>query len=101
MREKLLTVRETAQYLGVTEGEVIDLTEKGTIPAYKVGGVYLRYTKEQLDTVKHKIKPASQEELTRYSLFEKLGDFMYYNDFYIFSLLFISLLIFLILNFNL
>lgn len=97
MKEKLLTIRETSQYLGITERQVIELSEKGIIPAYKVGGIYIRFKKEQLDLVKDKIKPA-QEDSLEYSFNERLSDFFYYNDFYIFSLLVISLLIYLIFN---
>ena len=57
MTSKLLNIRDVAKYLNITEKEVIELAESGAIPAYKVGGVYLRFKKEQLDGIKHKIKP--------------------------------------------
>ena len=96
MKEKLLTIRETAQYLDITEGQVIDLSERSIIPAYKVGGVYLRFRKDQLDAIKYKLKPAIKKEVTEYSSQDKASDFFYYNDFYILSLLVISILIYLI-----
>ncbi len=49
MAEKLLTIREVAQKLGITEREVMELAESGNLPAYKVGGVYLRFKQEQVD----------------------------------------------------
>jgi len=96
MKEKLLTIREAAQYLGVTEGQIIDLSEKSIIPAYKVGGVYLRFKKEQLDAIKHKIKPTQKEDVVEYPFRERTSDFLYYNDFYILSFLVTSILIYLI-----
>ena len=42
-QEKLLTVREVAIYLNISEKEVMDLAQAGTIPAYRVGGVFLRF----------------------------------------------------------
>jgi excisionase family DNA binding protein len=96
MKEKLLTIREAAQYLEVTERQIIDLSEKGVIPAYKVGGVYLRFKKEQLDEARKYIQPSAEDEVIEYSFRDKLRDFLYYNDFYIFSLLSISILIYLI-----
>ncbi len=96
MKEKLLTIREVAQYLGVTEKQVVDLSEKGIIPAYKVGGVYLRFKKEQLDIIKDNIKPTEKEPQVEYSFGDKISDFFYYNDFYIFSILVVSILIYLI-----
>jgi excisionase family DNA binding protein len=98
MAEKLLTIREAAQYLGVTEKQIIELSDKGVIPAYKVGGVYLRFKKDQLDAAKNKILPTTKESKLEYSFNDKLSDFFYYNDFYILSLLIISLLIFQILS---
>ena len=96
MKEKLLTIREASHYLGITEGQIIDLSERSIIPAYKVGGIYLRFKKEQLDAIKDKIKPTTKEDVVEYPFREKLSDFLYYNDFYIFSLLVISILIYLI-----
>jgi len=98
MREKLLTIREAAQYLGITEKQVIDLSEKSIIPAYKVGGVYLRFRKEQLDAVRDKVKPTNKEEYAEYSFKDRLSDFLYYNDFYVLSLLIISVLVYHIFN---
>lgn len=98
MREKLYTVREASHFLGISEKDVIDLSEKGTIAAYKVGGIYLRFKKENLEAVKDKIKPAEEGEGITYSLQERTSDFFYYNDFYIFSLLIMSVLVYLIFN---
>ncbi|MDD5618357.1 MAG: helix-turn-helix domain-containing protein [Candidatus Omnitrophica bacterium] len=98
MKEKMLTTREASHYLGITEGEVIDLSEKGVIPAYKVGGVYLRFKKEQLDLIKDDIKPTISEVSAKYSFLDKVNDFFYYNDFYILSVLIISVLVYLIFS---
>ncbi|MFH1339416.1 MAG: helix-turn-helix domain-containing protein [Candidatus Omnitrophota bacterium] len=96
-QDKLLTVREVAHELGVSEGEVIGLAEQGKIPAYKIGGVYLRFKPEHVQEVKQEIsKSAGMEE--RVSVFEKLQDFFYFNDFYIVSFLIIILMIIIIFN---
>ena len=90
--EKLLTVREVALMLRITEREVMDLAEKGSIPAYKVGGVYLRFKRQQIDEF---IK-TSHIELSpklEYSVKDKLLDFYYFYDFYIFSVIAILLMI--------
>lgn len=98
MREKLYTVREAAQFLNVTERDIIDLCDKGLIPAYKVGGVYLRFKKEHLESMKGKVKSATEEEIASYALKDKVSDFLAYNDFYIFSFLLISIFAFLIIT---
>lgn len=91
MSEKLLTIREVSHLLGISEKEVIELSEKGEIPAYKVGGVYLRFKKDQLEQIKNKYIHAHTKDTS--SGFEKIRDFFYFNDFYILA----GIVIFLIL----
>ncbi len=96
--DKLLTVRDVSYYLGISEKEVLDLSESGTIPAYKVGGVYLRFKREQVEEYKRKNKSLLQKENLShdYPLSDKVRDFLYFNDFYVFSFVIIALIIFII-----
>ena len=98
MTGKLLTIRDVAHYLNVTEKEVIELAESGAIPAYKVGGVYLRFKKEQIDGVKDKIKPNQALVSIEGTAGERLRDFVYHNDFYILSLIVIFFLLYFIVR---
>ncbi|MDD5238803.1 MAG: helix-turn-helix domain-containing protein [Candidatus Omnitrophica bacterium] len=99
--EKLLTVRETAAILGTSEKEVINLAESGAIPAYKVGGVYLRFKREQIQeflrsnrvSLSPKIEQAEKDPARN-----KISDFFYFNDFYILASLLIILLLLIILR---
>lgn len=96
--EKLLTVRDASVLLEVSEKDVLDLAEKGILPAYKVGGVYLRFKKEQVDEYRkahHKVQHKSEgkESVGRQ---DKIRDFLYFNDFYIFAAILIILLGFLV-----
>ena len=50
--EKLLTVREVSALLEISEKDVLDLAESGALPAYKVGGVYLRFKPSQVEEFK-------------------------------------------------
>lgn len=94
MAEKLLTIRDVAQILEVTEKDVIDLAEKGTIPAYKVGGIYLRFKRDQIDEFRKTYKPAhTQTAAAVESPQDRLADFFYFNDFYILSGLIIIILL--------
>lgn len=97
-QEKLLTIREVSILLGVTEKEVIDLAESGKIPAYKVGGVYLRFKKEQIDEFKKNSGKSLRSKIPSpvSSLGEKARDFFYFNDFYILSGLIILLMVIMI-----
>jgi len=100
--EKLLTIRDVSQILGISEKEVIDLAEDGKIPAYKVGGVYLRFKKEQIEEFRKILKPkphhqaASQSLQIKSGINDKISDFFYFNDFYILSTLVIVSILFII-----
>lgn len=56
MPEKLMTIREVAEYLKITEGEVKRLVDDGEIMAYKIGGTFLRFRREQIDAVKQEVE---------------------------------------------
>jgi excisionase family DNA binding protein len=95
MAEKLLTIREVAYLLGVNEKAVVELAEQGIISAYKVGGVYLRFQKEQVEQYWSKRKTTHHQGDGKdvYTAGERLKDFFYFYDFYILSsILIIALL---------
>ncbi|TRZ48499.1 DNA-binding protein [bacterium] len=96
--EKLLTIRDVSIILGASEKEVIDLAERGQIPAYKVGGVYLRFKRQQVEDFKKRFKPPPQKKIISQSssLKEKIDDFFYFNDFYILAFLLILLIVVII-----
>jgi len=96
--EKLLTVRDVSAILGLSEKEVLDLTGKGSIPAYKIGGVYLRFKRSQIEEFKKTSKPSQprHKASSPYPLFDKLNDFFYFNDFYILAILIIALILLVI-----
>ncbi len=96
--EKLLTIREVSQILGITEKEVIDMAENGSIAAYKIGGVYLRFKRQQVEEARIRLKLSASKtnSLSSYPVEERLSDFFYYNDFYIFSVALIVLILWVI-----
>ncbi len=96
MNEKLLTVRDVALFLGITERDVLDLADEGTIPAYKIGGVYLRFKREQVEEFRKRMPSSKSGRLQRFSVKDKFIDFFYFNDFYILSLVVIVLMIYII-----
>ena len=55
MPEKLLSIKEVAEYLKISEEEVKRLVDIGEIPAYKIGNTFLRFRKEQIDAIKIEI----------------------------------------------
>lgn len=95
MEEKLLTIRDVSQILSVSEKEVMDLAEKEVIPAYKIGGVYLRFKSHQVMDYKKNLRRGTQHlpELEVYGRSEKVRDFLYFNDFYILAGLLVALIL--------
>lgn len=100
VQEKLLTIREVSTILGITEKEVIKLAESGEIPAYKVGGIYLRFKREQIEEFKKRSGRFTKHKhpASFYSFKERVSDFFYFNDFYILSGLIILLMLIIILK---
>ena len=95
---KLLTVRDVSLLLGVSEKEVVNLAESGAIPAYKIGGVYLRFKRDQIQQFQKSDK-ISLEKIhvpQKYTFNDKVSDFFYFNDFYILSVLIVILLLIII-----
>ena len=98
VEDKLLTIRDAALILGISEQAVIDLAESGELPAYKVGGVYLRFKRDQLEEFKRSNKSLSPSttESEKSSFKEKISDFFYFYDFYIFTILIVVLMLVII-----
>lgn len=96
--EKLLTIRDVSLLLGISEKEVIDLAESQSIPAYRIGGVYLRFKRQQIEDFKKKIKPLGQKNKIpgKDSFTSSVSDFFYFNDFYILSALIVLILLVII-----
>lgn len=93
--EKFLTVRDVSSILGVSEKDVVDFVENGSLSAYRIGGVYLRFKKEQVLEFK-KNSPVFTPKINKpqhYPFRDKISDFIYFNDFYILAgVIIISLL---------
>ncbi len=96
--EKLLNIRDASIILGISEKEIINLAETGQIPAYKIGGVYLRFKRQQIEEYRKRLGLTLKRNLTshNYLFKDKLNDFLYFNDFYILSAIIILLIIFII-----
>ncbi len=90
MDEHLLNMGEACAYLGVDEHKLKEMVRKKVIPAYRIGGSYLRFRKDQLDLAKSAIvespvKTTLQAPIIETTGLEKVKDFLYFNDFYLVS----------------
>lgn len=109
-KEKLLTVREVAAYFRISEKAVLDLSNEGVIPAYKIGGMYLRFKEEQVKNIKIPDKVLSTAQMSTAqdsnlndkdssgyrSPIERINDFLYFNDFYFLCFLICLILLFVV-----
>lgn len=94
--EKLLTIREVSQLLNISEREVIELAEEGKLPAYKIGGIYLRFKREQVEEFKK--RNLKKSHLVTHSFRERFREFIYFNDFYILTAFIILWMLIIILG---
>ena len=114
MPEKLFTLRELSEYLGIKEEKITDLVDQGVITAYKLGGELLRFRRDQIDAIRSEIdsrvteadrmkvseaRLRVKERIRGFSgggsatLQERFEDFLYFNDFYIVSTVLILILL--------
>ena len=62
MPEKLLSIKEVADYLKISEEEVKRLVDVGEIPAYRIGDTFLRFRKDQIDAIRSDISEIEEKE---------------------------------------
>ena len=61
MPEKLLSIKEVSDTLKISEEEVKRLVDIGEIPAYRIGGTFLRFRKEQIDAISAEISSFEED----------------------------------------
>ena len=107
MSDKLLTLKEAAECLHLTEKQVRRLVTEGKIPAYQIGGMYLRFKEEHIFSLRAKFggKQAHGDTEShgaassfKNPFLSSARDFLYFNDFYIFAAVLIIFLIYTILK---
>lgn len=103
MQEHFINIREAAEYLDVGERRIKELVDAGEIPAYKIGGTFLRFRKSQLVIIKASLPGdakaliPNQKSVPIHSSLDGIKDFFYFNDFYILSIIIIVVAFVLIL----
>jgi len=91
-----ISVRETAQFLGVSEKKIMDLIEQRKLQAYRIADKFLRLNKSEVLTLRNTGEIVSENKPIGYTSSEKMWDFFYFNDFYIVSTFIIIILIYVI-----
>ena len=113
MPEKLLTLEEASALIGFSEEAIRGLVDKGELPAYRIGGKFLRFRREQLEAIVRELPSGpdggaavarstkahfepKKDYSYRQTAAEKARDFFYFNDFYIYSLVAIIVILWFI-----
>ena len=91
-----ISVRETAQILSISEKKVMDLIEGRELQAYRIADKFLRLKKAEVLGLRSSGNVQQERVPLAYTQGERLRDFFYYNDFYIFSLIVIAFLSYVI-----
>ncbi len=90
---QLLSPEEAAAFLGVSSEELERLVQGGQLSGYRVGGVYLRFRREQLECIKTARASGPFD-----SAVDRLLYFLYFNDFYLLAAAAIAALLWIILR---
>ncbi len=98
MPEKLLTAEEASGLLGISEEDIKKMVKKGELPAYQIGGRFLRFRREQLEAIRNGITTNSLERTPAQPSIDKFLDFLYFNDFYIISAILAFLILWVIIK---
>jgi excisionase family DNA binding protein len=93
---QFISVRETAQILAISEKKVMDLIEQRKLQAYRIADKFLRLKKSDVLQLRNAGSVEVDLKPLEYSAGERLGDFFYFNDFYLISLTIILSLLYII-----
>lgn len=92
----LLSSEEVKRFLEVEEPDLEGLMELGKLHAYKIGGTYLRFRKEEVLNLKQEL--FSGVKKSPISLFSRAHNFWRFNNFYIISLTLIAVLLYVMVR---
>ncbi|MBI3306288.1 MAG: helix-turn-helix domain-containing protein [Candidatus Omnitrophica bacterium] len=92
----MLTIEEVKNFLEIDQTGLEKYLKLGKIKAYKIGGTYVRFRKEEVMHLRYEIMPAKPKSASSVSVWSRLGDFWHYNNFYIISILLVGIIIFFV-----
>lgn len=97
--DNLLTFEEVKNFLEAEQQEVEKYIKQGKLRAYKIGGTYLRFRKEEVLNLRVEILPKKTPSPPGVSVVSRLGDFWRFNNFYIISLLLVIVIVLFVIQF--
>jgi len=88
----MLTLDEVKNYLEIGQQVIEKFIRDGVLHAYKIGGVYIRFRKEEVLNLKYDVLLKKKKTGPSISFGQRLWDFWRFNNFYIISVLIIVVL---------
>jgi hypothetical protein len=85
----MLTLDEVKNFLEVEQQVIEKYIRDEVLHAYKIGGVYIRFRKEEVLGLKYDVLLKKKKPGTSASFVQRLWDFWRFNNFYIVSVLII------------
>lgn len=95
----MLTLEEVKNFLEIEQQEVEKYVTQGKLHAYKIGGTYIRFRKEEVLNLRFESLPKKGKSSNPVSTGSRLGDFWRFNNFYIISLLVVVALAYIVIRF--
>ena len=96
MSEGLITEEEVKSYLKVDSPEIEQLIRRGKLTAYRVGGSFVRYRKDEVIAIRSGRKFRLPDQFEQ-SWFDKVRDFLnFYGIYIILSVLIVALTIYFV-----
>lgn len=89
----MLTLKEVMDFLDLGQSDVEHLVKKGRLSAFKIGGTYLRFRKDQVVEVKATLNRRGRAQV----YWTKARNYWYFNRIYILSALLLGLVIYSII----
>ena len=96
MSSQYITVRETAQILGISEKKVMDLIDGHKLQAYRIADQFLRLKRNEVMQIRTSGEVASENVHHEYTVADRIKDFFYFNDFYLIAAALIAGLLYVI-----
>lgn len=94
----MLTLEEVKNFLDVTQDDLEKYLKSGKLKAYKIGGTYIRFRKEDVLNLRSELLPKRTKAASP-SVGSRISDFWQFNNFYIISILVVIGLIVVIVKY--
>lgn len=90
----MLTLDEVKNFLEVEQQMLEKFIRDGALHAYKIGGVYIRFRKEEVLSLKYDVLLKKKTATPPISAGQQMWNFWRFNNFYIISVLVIAVLVY-------